>query len=144
MATAIGYVGSFIYGLFAGAGSAAAGAGYSTAAATAASAGGSAAAGVGAGTAIGTAATSVTVSEAAAVASGASALTTLAQGNPKVNIPPVPLSTTNDPTVQETEQQELARRAAAGGLQSTIGTAGGQQGAILNPATVSQRSLLGA
>jgi hypothetical protein len=60
-----------------------------------------------------------------------------------VNVPPVPNQIGNDQQVEATEQQELARRQAAGGLQSTVGTGGGQAGAMLNPSTLSQKSLLG-
>jgi hypothetical protein len=85
-----------------------------------------------------------TISEAAAVASGASSLATLAAGPGRINVPPVPVNQMQtDITVQNAEQQQLARREAAGGLQSTVGTSGGQAGAILNPSTLSQRSVLG-
>jgi hypothetical protein len=43
----------------------------------------------------------------------------------------------------ETQQQQLQRQQTAGGLQGTLGTAGGQAGAILSPTTTSNRSILG-
>lgn len=84
-----------------------------------------------------------TVSEAAAVASGASALATLAAGPGNISVPPAPYQASVDTGALNAEQEERQRLAAAGGLQSTIGTGGGQAGAILNPSTMSQRSLLG-
>jgi len=62
-----------------------------------------------------------------------------------VNVPPIPNQIGNDQETVAAEQAALQRREAAGGLQSTTGTAGGQQGAILNPSpsTMSQKSLLG-
>jgi hypothetical protein len=118
-------------------------------AATAAATAGAAATGVGGAVAAGGALTTgagiaTTVSEAAAVASGASALATLANGPGRINIPPVPVNQPQtDQAVLNAQQQEIQREAAAGGLQSTVGTAGGQGGAILNPSTMSSRSILG-
>jgi hypothetical protein len=63
-------------------------------------------------------------------------------GPGRINIPPSPTPQV-DQSVANAQQQELAREQAAGGLQSTTGTSGGQQGAILNPSTTSSHSLLG-
>lgn len=80
----------------------------------------------------------------ATAATGVSALTTLARGAPSINIPPAPqMQLGADQAAQQAEQQSLQRAQAAGGLQSTTGTAGGQAGAILNPSTLSNRTLLG-
>lgn len=105
-----------------------------------------AAAGVAGGGAVAGGGIATTVSEAAAVASGASALYTLSQGPGRINVPPVPVTQPAqvDQAVANAEQAQIARRAAAGGLQSTVGTGTGQAGAILNPATLSNRSMLGA
>lgn len=84
-----------------------------------------------------------TISEASAVASGASALATLVNGPGNVSIPPSPYQPNVDQGALSAEEQERQRLAAAGGLQSTVGTGAGQAGAILNPSTMSQRSLLG-
>lgn len=112
----------------AGAGAAAAGTG-AAAAGTAAAAGG-----------IGT-----TLAEGAAIASAASAIYGLASGPGRVNIPPSPLvpQARIDQQVENAEQQALGRRQAAAGLTSTLGTAGGEAGAMLNPSTLSSKSLLG-
>lgn len=87
-----------------------------------------------------------TVSEASAIATGASALYTLSQGAGRANVPPVPITPAPqvDQSVANAAAQELQRRQAVAGLQSTVGTGPGQAGAILNPATLSQASLLGA
>lgn len=103
----------------------------------------SASAGIAAGSgAVGLGSIATTVSEAAALAQGASSLYSLANGPRGVSVPPSP-QVAPDQSVANAEQQELARREAAGGLQSTTGTSGGQAGAVLNPGTVSNRSLLG-
>lgn len=84
-----------------------------------------------------------TAAEAASIAAGASALYSMTQ-KPKINTPPMP--TTPQATIDEQAQsaeQEAKKRAASGGLQSTTGTPGGQAGTMLNPATVSQHTLLG-
>lgn len=67
----------------------------------------------------------------------------LAKGSGRVNVPPIPNQVGNDMETAAAEQQTLQRREAAGGINSTIGTSGGQQGAVLNPSTMSQKSLLG-
>lgn len=84
-----------------------------------------------------------TISESAAVAEGASALYTLVNGPGSVSVPPMPYTANVDQGALNAEQQERQRLAAAGGLQSTVGTGGGQAGAILNPGTMSSRTLLG-
>jgi hypothetical protein len=91
----------------------------------------------------GIAGTGVTAGEAAAVATGASAVYSMSQSRSGVNIPPAPGQIQNDQQNQAAEQQTLAREQAAGGLQSTTGTAGGQAGAMISPATTSNRSILG-
>lgn len=90
-----------------------------------------------------TASISTTIAEAAAVASGASALYSLAKGPGRLNVPPTPGVAQTDQTVANAEQESLRRREAAGGLQSSVGTPGGQAGSVLNPATLSNRSVLG-
>jgi len=86
-----------------------------------------------------------TVAEATTAAAGASSLYQLATGAGRVQIPPMPMTAPAqvDQSVQAAEQQALQRRAAAGGLQSTIGTGAGQAGAVLNPATLSRGNILG-
>jgi hypothetical protein len=92
----------------------------------------------------GIAGTGITAGEVAAAATGASAIYSMSQqGRSGANVPPMPGQVQNDQQIQATEQQTLAREQAAGGLQSTTGTAGGQQGAVLSPATTSNRSILG-
>jgi hypothetical protein len=117
---------------------------------TAAALGGAAAAGVAASDAASTTTAApktstlnTTLSEASAVATGASALMTLAKGSGRVNVPPIPNSIGNDMSVDAAEQAARTRAEAAGGLNSTVGTSGGQAGAVLNPSTMSQKSLLG-
>lgn len=87
--------------------------------------------------------TGVTYQEASAAATGVSALYTLAQSKHGISIPPAPRSVQNDSQVQLQEQQILQREQSAGGLDSTTGTAGGEQGAILGAGTTSNRSILG-
>jgi hypothetical protein len=84
-----------------------------------------------------------TLGEAAAIAQGASSLYSLATMQRGVSIPPTPGAVQQDQSIANAEQAELARREAAGGLQSTIGTPGGAQGAFLSPSTTSNRSILG-
>lgn len=84
-----------------------------------------------------------TISEASAVASGTSSLATLAAGPGRINVPPTPGVAQQDQDVQNVEQQTLRREQVAGGLQGTTGTPGGQAGAVLNPGTLSNRSVLG-
>jgi hypothetical protein len=91
----------------------------------------------------GLAGTGVTASEALAAATGASALYTMAQGPKGINVPPAPSFAAQDSQVQQVEQQTLSRQQIAGGLQSTVGTPGGQAGAILSPSTTSSRAILG-
>jgi hypothetical protein len=91
----------------------------------------------------GIAGTGITAGEASAAATGASAIYTLAQGRQGISIPPAPGQIQNDAQAQAVQQQTLEREQAAGGLQSTVGTSGGQAGAILSPATTSNRSILG-
>ena len=147
MGVTIGGIGTWLAG-FAGGGTAAAGA--STAAIEA---GGYAA--VGGGIAAGAAPVAAaaggvtlggiisTAGEVAAIAQGASSLYSLAQGPGRVSIPPTPGQVQVDQSVQNVEQQTLKREQAAGGLQGSTGTPGGQAGAVLNPGTVSNRSILG-
>jgi hypothetical protein len=85
-----------------------------------------------------------TVSQAATVAAGASAIYQLAN-QPRIQIPPSPTTGPGqiDQSVAAAEADAERRRASAGGLQSTIGTGAGQAGAVLNPGTLSQHGLLG-
>jgi hypothetical protein len=78
---------------------------------------------------------------AAAVSAG-SAIYQLAN-MPKANLPPSPTTGLNDQQIQASEQAALKRREAAAGLQGTTGTPGGEAGAVLNPATLSNKSVLG-
>jgi hypothetical protein len=87
--------------------------------------------------------TGITAPEAAAAASGASSIFTLAQSRKGLSIPPPPQTVQNDAQIQQVEQQTLAREQAAGGLQGSTGTPGGQAGAILASNTTSNRSILG-
>jgi hypothetical protein len=80
---------------------------------------------------------------ASTAATGVSALATLAQGSRGINVPPQPGQVGTDESAANAEQASLRRSQIAGGLQSTTGTAGGQAGAVLNPATLSTKSLLG-
>jgi hypothetical protein len=83
------------------------------------------------------------LSGASTAATGVSALATLARGAPNINVPPSPQFQTQDATVAQAGQQALQRAQAAGGLQSTTGTPGGQAGSVLNPTTLSSKTLLG-
>lgn len=125
-------------GAAAAAGGAAAG-GAAAGAGAGAAAGGTAAAGAGAAAAGG----GVTLTGVAAATTAASALYQLSQGGRGINVPPSPQAAGTDESVQNAEQMQLKRAQAAGGLQSTTGTPGGQAGAMLNPTTLSQKSLLG-
>lgn len=147
ISTGLAELGSWVAGSTAAAGTAGAAAGASTAAieaggyaavgggiAAGGAAGGAAAAGIG-----------TTIAEASAIATGASALYTLSQGAGRINVPPVPVNQPQvDQSVANAQQQQLQRMQAAGGLQSTVGPGMSQGGAVLNPTTLSQRSLLGA
>jgi hypothetical protein len=87
---------------------------------------------------------STLLSGASAAATGVSALSTLAAGSRGINVPPAPQTQLGtDQSVQQADQQALQRAQVAGGLQSTTGTAGGQAGAVLNPSTLSTKTLLG-
>jgi hypothetical protein len=77
------------------------------------------------------------------VASGASALYSLAAGPGRLNVPPAPGGSQVDQTALAADQAQKQREMAAGGLQGTTGTAGGNQGAVLNPGTLAKASLLG-
>lgn len=81
--------------------------------------------------------------DASLAATGVSALYTLAQSRKGLSVPPPPGTVQTDQQIQLTQQQTLQREQAAGGLQSTTATAGGEQGATLNPATTSNKSILG-
>jgi hypothetical protein len=87
--------------------------------------------------------TGITAPELSAAATGASALYTLAQSRKGISIPPPPGTVQNDAQIQQVQQQTLQREQAAGGLNSTTGTSGGEQGAILSAGTTSNRSILG-
>lgn len=78
---------------------------------------------------------------AAAVAVG-SALT---PGARRPGMPPSPVipQAQVDQSAQEAENTSRRRQQLAGGLLSTVGTSGGEAGAILNPSTVSGAALLG-
>jgi hypothetical protein len=81
---------------------------------------------------------------AATAATGVSALATLARGAPGINLPPAPHTNLGtDQSVAQAEQQALQRAQVRGGLSSTTGTEGGQAGSVLNPATLSSKTLLG-
>lgn len=62
-----------------------------------------------------------------------------------INIPPSPIlrQASVDEAVQQSGEQQRRRQEVAGGIQSTVGTAGGQAGSILNPTTMAQSTLLG-
>jgi hypothetical protein len=86
----------------------------------------------------------VTLGGAAAAVTAASALYQLSQGGKGINVPPSPnTGASSDQSEVDAQQEQLKRQQAAGGLQSTTGTAGGQAGAVLNPSTLSNKSLLG-
>lgn len=60
-------------------------------------------------------------------------------------LPPSPVQTAEQ-LGQESQAADLAaqrRQSVAGGLASTVGTSGGQAGALLNPTNLGQRTLLG-
>lgn len=80
---------------------------------------------------------------ASTAATGVSALATLARGAPSINVPPSPQFQGTDASVAQAGQQALQRAQAAGGLESTTGTPGGQAGSVLNPTTLSTKTLLG-
>lgn len=67
-------------------------------------------------------------------------------GNKRPVMPPSPMisQASVDQSAEEAQQQAKQRQAIAGGINSTVGTAGGQAGAILNPSTMGQKTLLGA
>jgi hypothetical protein len=85
----------------------------------------------------------ITAGEVSAAASLSSSIYTLSQGAGKVNDPPAPNQLGSDATVADAQQQQLRRQQAAGGIDSTTGTSGGQAGAVLNPSSMSTHSLLG-
>ena len=99
------------------------------------------AAGVSAGTvsAVGTAAEGV----AGSVATGLAANAII--GRPKPLMPPSPVQTAQqqDQSQQNVEENLMRRQSIAGGLNSTVGTSGGQAGTMLNPSTLGQKTLLG-
>jgi hypothetical protein len=93
----------------------------------------------------GIAGTGISATEALSAATSASALYRLSQGSKGINVPPSPQpGLTTDRGIQDAEQAQLRRAQTAGGLQGSTGTEGGQAGAILNPATLSTKTLLGA
>ena len=67
-------------------------------------------------------------------------------GRPKALLPPAPLQsqTQQDESAQQVDELARRRQSIAGGITSTLGTAGGSEGAVLNPANLGQKTLLGA
>jgi hypothetical protein len=93
----------------------------------------------------GAAATSTGVEVAAGAADVATLYAAGSALSKKPNIPPspvLPAAQVNE-QVQQKENQERQRQAIAGGIQSTVGTPGGQAGQILNPANMANKTLLG-
>lgn len=66
-------------------------------------------------------------------------------GGGRLAIPPSPVipQTVVDQSAQEAENTAKRRQQLAGGILSTVGTAGGEAGSVMNPSTISQASLLG-
>jgi hypothetical protein len=80
-----------------------------------------------------------TAVEAGAVYAGASSL------SKKPNMPPSPVipQAQVDQQTQQAENMARQRQSVAGGINSTVGTSGGQSGQILNPQNMQGKSLLG-
>lgn len=78
---------------------------------------------------------------AAAVGYGESKL----MGGKRPIMPPSPLQGVQqqDESVQKAEQDAQRRQSIAGGINSTVGTPGGQGGQVLNPGNMSSHTLLG-
>jgi len=65
-------------------------------------------------------------------------------GGPKLTPPSPVLSQSGvDQGQQAAEQNALRRQSIAGGIDSSVGTAGGQAGQMLNPANMGAKSMLG-
>lgn len=101
----------------------------------------------GAGAAVGTGVSLATVGSAlGAVSAGVGIAGTLgAFGRKGPVLPPSPMMSpaTIDQTAEQAQQEALGRQRIAGGINSTVGTPGGQAGAVMNPASLGQKTLLG-
>ena len=97
------------------------------------------AAGIGAGTvsAAGTAA------EGLAGIAATSALQGALTKRPVIPPSPVMAQAQIDQSTEQAEQNAQRRQSIAGGINSTIGTSGGQAGQMLNPANMGGKTLLG-
>lgn len=79
-----------------------------------------------------------------AVGAGAAVGSALSSsGRPVIPPSPVIPQPQVDQSAQDAENMSKRRQQLAGGILSTVGTSGGEAGAVLNPATVSGATLLG-
>jgi len=94
-----------------------------------------------AGISAGTVSMAGTAAETAALGIGASSLL----GGKKPIMPPSPVLSQQkqDLSQQQVEENAMRRQSIAGGMNSTVGTIGGQAGSMLNPTTMSGKTLLG-
>jgi hypothetical protein len=73
---------------------------------------------------------------------GTTAYTLANQKKPVLPPSPVPSLASQDQSTQSVEEAAMRRQSIAGGIQSTIGPTG-DQGAMMNPANLGQKTLLG-
>ena len=66
-------------------------------------------------------------------------------GGPRPVMPPSPVISQQqqDLSAQQAEQNAMRRQSVAGGMNSTVGTSGGQAGSMLNPSNMGGKTLLG-
>jgi hypothetical protein len=76
---------------------------------------------------------------------GVAATTATAALQKKPVMPPSPVipQAQVDQSAQDANQAAQRRQSIAGGISSTVGTTGGQAGAVLNPGNMGSKTLLG-
>lgn len=86
-----------------------------------------------------------TAAETAAGAVATGVATNAIMGGKRPIMPPSPVqgAQQQDLSVQNAEADAQRRQSIAGGINSTVGTQGGQEGAMLNPGNMAGHSLLG-
>lgn len=98
-----------------------------------------------AGISAGTVSAAGTAAEGLAGSLAAGAATNALYGAKKPVMPPSPVmgQQQQDVSTREAEENAQRRQSIAGGMNSTVGTSGGQAGAMLNPANLGNKTLLG-
>ena len=92
-----------------------------------------------------TVSTAADVAGSAALAVGTGVATNALMAGKRPAMPPNPVmgQQQQDEAEEQAQQNALRRQSIAGGINSTVGTSGGQAGQVLDPANMSGKSLLG-